>query len=398
MTTLMNYLGTMNAGLKTAPYTIPNYPVANQTAYTFSRNAMAPFLRQNPLMTGATTNAYASLQLTLSGISEVVLNPTGAVGSVFNGVAQLRGYDVSYFGSTVPAPRMLVQHHNQQAPTSEPLSQNLFTFPPGFKLIKQVNIIGETFGMSYMDKIFATQTPAFHWFGSTLDDTDLLYMAVLEDGVTATYYNGFNLNNIGINTIAYSSGTGLTLTHTSNGLVRVFNQKTINHPVLIWEFAPAPYDPIGKGTNTPRFIKTPAFEDAVIQAQFDANNYEAGVWWGGFLFQINTNYLGPTGQRYEIVVTDETMSNYWLVKLIPEDSTARDALLRGAGQWQFKIDVDGSIYFNSGDNLDKNAVFYNFAPLLFDFPSVQLSRLPPITLPCFNPCLATDLSRGIFGD
>jgi hypothetical protein len=100
------------------------------------------------------------------------------------------------------------------------------------------------------------------------------------------------------------------------------------------------------------------------------------------------NGAGYTGERQEIVVTDPMCSVFYVLRLVPQNASAAEALKTTTTAYCAKIDTEGTLWFyNGGSPGFKDAIYYSFAPRLFFNPTLADFDLPAITMPCYNTCL-----------
>lgn len=117
-------------------------------------------------------------------------------------------------------------------------------------------------------------------------------------------------------------------------------------------------------------------------------NARAPVSWNnGFLWIVETLGAGPTGQRFELIFMDGMASQWWLVRLNPQDAASGEAVTNAVTTgWQATVDPLGILWFNPNTAATAAKMFYSFSPLEFFFPWIYPQVLNPITLPCYSTC------------
>lgn len=390
----MNYLGAVNVGLGKAAYALPDYPVANGSGYSFARNNLRPSLQQTARVAGASTvTHYAQVQIGPAGFSEVVLAPTTTGDSTTNLAYGSRDASVDLIGSALAGQTIIhIQRFSPKIGFSAPYAPVAQYFPVGFGISPQVNIGTGIVGFSDFDQNKGYQSPGFLWYASALDDGFGIYAGVTEPG--PQFKNAFK-TTLQAATQLFLVDNAKVCMHSFGGINRLFLPVNGFHGNVLLPFQLTAYNPLGTSLlNIPGIIQ---FGQAALDTAFlDTSKYSISLWRGGFVVVMDCGGLGPTGQKYEVAVCNETMTNYWLIQFRAKDSDTFQALNRASGRWDIKIDVDGILYFSSQNVADRLLVFNTFN-FTFDFPRVQ-ATMPAISLPCFNPCLPTDLSRGLYGD
>jgi hypothetical protein len=146
--------------------------------------------------------------------------------------------------------------------------------------------------------------------------------------------------------------------------------------LMIWydgfpNFAMGPY-----GVS---FTSHPAFDTFINTSGGD---YVVNFATNGFVFTFRTNGAGPTGQHQEVVVTNIDMTQYGIVRWHPQDATAKAQMSRGP--WSAMSDLNGVVWFNSGNSADAAYPLASITQLPWTLPS----QFIPFSLPCEQPCPA----------
>ena len=186
---------------------------------------------------------------------------------------------------------------------------------------------------------------------------------------------GFGFNNAGLGN--YDGGPGF-------GNYMFVGKGTKSSPYIL-NFRTHEYNPDTITQQPPRFapVGLPAPYSAAFEAATDVQG-----WQGGFIFTLLMNGAGYTGERQEIIVTDPMLSIFYVLRLVPQNPVAAEALKTTTTSYSAKIDTEGTLWFyNGGSPGFKNAIFYSFAPRLFFNPTLADFDLPAVTMPCYNTCL-----------
>lgn len=131
-----------------------------------------------------------------------------------------------------------------------------------------------------------------------------------------------------------------------------------------------------------------ALSDPTLDAFFQSA-FRVSASYNSFIITMFTNGAGPTGQLFEVLYCDKDLRYYTLLKFQSGgDPHAQAQLTRSGGPgWNVKTDVEGTLWFNSGNSADIDYILYNFAILGSPWPQVQLPDYPPLKLPCIDPCM-----------
>jgi hypothetical protein len=114
------------------------------------------------------------------------------------------------------------------------------------------------------------------------------------------------------------------------------------------------------------------------------------AWHGGFVFCFGSIVNGPTGQIFEIAITDPACTRYKLLRFSPQDQTTKNMMLHTANSptWEIVIDKYGILWMWAGSNdvtLSKQ-IFTSFEPMAWTLPQVTYVPRSPIALPCYSTC------------
>lgn len=114
------------------------------------------------------------------------------------------------------------------------------------------------------------------------------------------------------------------------------------------------------------------------------------AWHGGFIFCFGGIVGGPTGQIFEIAITDPACTRYKLLRFVPQDATTRAMMSHtlNSPTWQVVIDKYGILWLWAGSNdvnLSKQ-IFTSFEPLGWLLPQITYVPRAAIALPCYQTC------------
>lgn len=136
--------------------------------------------------------------------------------------------------------------------------------------------------------------------------------------------------------------------------------------------------------------------DPITMPDFPAlnpNNAGYYAWHGGFILIIYTNFTGPTGQQFEIAVTDPACTQYTLVRFVPQDARSQTMLADTTNNpsWQVNIDKFGVLYLfpNNSAGANLNSFFTSYLPMGFGLPTIQYVPPASVSLPCYQTCIET---------
>lgn len=171
-----------------------------------------------------------------------------------------------------------------------------------------------------------------------------------------------------------------TIVCNSDNAFRTSAPIPIHHPLLLT----GQLDPIATQSWN---IQTLSLQDSALDAFFQLDNsFQAQACPRAFLLILNTGGGGPTGQRFEYLYCNMDCTQYYLLQFVAANAEAALQLSRTTFEPSAKIDVDGTLWFNSGHPSDVNHILYSFALYGNPFPPFQDVSIPPFSLPCFNPC------------
>lgn len=215
------------------------------------------------------------------------------------------------------------------------------------------------------------------------------------------HYPGFS-PPAGLNFADLFAGVGPTNTYNAFGPFNLLN--TTNYWMIPNNGRAAPWTHplLAQFVLDPSMVTVPitqslGLSNAALDAFFQGiGNTTPTATANGWVIRITTNGAGPTGQPYEFIYCTKDMTKYVILKFVPFGPIPITQLGRGTSGWTVNIDVNGVLYFNSGSAFDVDHIcfslaFYNvlfqtrFVPQ-FDIPHLKDVNIPPMKLPCFDPC------------
>lgn len=159
-------------------------------------------------------------------------------------------------------------------------------------------------------------------------------------------------------------------------------QATTNpHPIILLRYR------MSQITPQTAQVLTLQLSDPALDPYFQSvSGVSISATYNGFIIVLNTAGAGPTGQPVEVMYCDKDMKTYALLKFVGIGPIPATQVGRNVNTWQVKTDVDGTLWFNSGQAADTLHVLYNFAILGSPWPSA-LFDYQPLKLPCIDPCM-----------
>lgn len=388
--------GIATVEIRRAAYDLPVYTILNASGYTFNKGGFGARIGPASRFTASILSSFASFTLYPTGYSETVLNPNTATGTS-SAWGSVEKFDVSNFGYGIYAPHDLYANRNDLSIGTHAPASNNYSVPPGDPLVlyPEVNLQSAIWDYQPGPKSNGQTFPAYLWSGSSLFHQQEMQMMFWPGYGTWVFLSAF-LCNPSVSSFVtetqdaqfFSSKVGSQVVC---NMVQIRDSGT-HGPSQHWTFIPQAYAP--DAAPTP-FIKTITFNNTAMDtAVSQTGEVRVSNHANGFVFRLHTNGAGPTGAEYEFAVTDENCSRYWLLKFVAGDSSTITAF--GRGTPSIKIDGQGNIWFANGHAGDREKVFLAAVEFMNAWPIVKVANLPPITIPCFNPCLPSDLSQGIF--
>jgi len=130
-------------------------------------------------------------------------------------------------------------------------------------------------------------------------------------------------------------------------------------------------------------------DDVGLDAIWQASSYgTVAVYYKGFIITVPTpGGSGPSNQNNEYLVTDPEMTQYYLLKFLPQDEYSSQVLATNA-VWNVNIDVNGIIWLapNSFASGQQGKVLFSYSRSGFSVPTINNPQFPPFVLPCWNNC------------
>ncbi len=386
---IMQDCGIVPVNFVKAGYTLPLYTILNNTGYNFARDSFAAKLQAASRYTAGFLSSYASITLGPSGYAETVLNPNTASGTSF-GVSSVATMELNVANWAVYAPHTL-QVVNTPASGSNVANDDAVYVPPGDNavLFPEVNLISGAFGYSPLSQKAGAQQLAQLWSGATLYHGNDINLMIYSGVGQFAFYSGFR--NVSVATFQTQSAE--LAFNACDGLIRMVQIRDNIYGVSrLFKFRPGFYDPAA-GCPLPEYVSDIVFGVLSLDTAFaQAANVDVWTWKGGFIFRINTAGSGPTGNDYEFAVTDMDCQRFYLLNPIAGDAATKAAFALGVAE--IVIDQNGYMFWTNGNTANRRDVFYAGLNVTFDRPRIQAANLPPISLPCFNPCLSLNDGTG----
>lgn len=359
------YQGRIVVPLRRAPYDRVQLPGGGQV---FAKNSFKPNLDLTLQVQGLLNVTRLNAQcFTRAGTALTERDQSGGSNYTVGGCLQGRfctitnsaGYEFAEYGINVNtgsvAPQFLLQANG--GGTGFSVSNTLTSDPFNF-----VNEYG-TKGQGYLFDNSALGG-AFDWYGA------LCFNGVFE------YFNLFQ-TPISTTQMIIQSELLQTTQGVTNYLFFTKGQK--DHCKLV-KYTPTGFLP---GLEPNADIDSVTLDDAVLNTALESGGSSSyGSFVGGFQFCLGTGGLGPSGRPFEPIILSADCTRYWLVYFDPRDATTAAALADMTGNWQWKIDTDGTHYFQ------QTAVAYNVAVFFSDPLGVSYQSPPTISfaMPCYITC------------
>jgi len=156
-------------------------------------------------------------------------------------------------------------------------------------------------------------------------------------------------------------------------------------PVIV-NWRTTEYDPVNIITAFPRWDYV-SFDDAYYTDKLATARPQG--YKDGFIFIIDTPLRdGRTGQLQEAIVTDPIFNSYYILRFVPQNPVAAQAMETTNTTWSVMIDTEGTVWFyNGGSPGFTDTIFNSYSPALFFNPRLIDFDLPAVVMPCYNTCM-----------
>lgn len=377
--------GVVSVTFNRAPYSIPLYTALNNAGYDFARDAFNAKVTPTCRYTAGVLTTYASLTLGLSDFAETVLNPNTTSGTNVT-IGALSDMEVNAANWAVYAPHNLNVVFTDNALGGSFVANDKAVFVPEGDtsvLYPEVNLISSVFTYSPLAMKYGYQQAAQLWSGATLYHGNDINVMLYSGVGSFAFYSGFR--NVSVAT--FQTQTSELAFNTADGLIRMVQIRDSIYGVSrLFKFTLGTYDP-SIGCPPPLSVEDIVFGVSALDTAFaSASNVDVWSWKNGFIFRILTAGAGPTGNQYEFAVTDIDCKRFYLIDPIGGDTETIAAL--AVGTPEIIIDENGYMFFTNGNAAYRQSVFTAGNLVMFDWPKIQFANIPPLSLPCFNPCLS----------
>ena len=384
----MYYGGIATVTVVKAPYSLPSYALLNSAGYSFMNAGYGARLTGAYRVNAGFMTAFASALVSPSGYAETTLDPnnTTGVSSGFRGATENLYVSSNGYATYAPHNVITVAMNSTGSAIAEP---KFTAVPEGDTsvLYPEVNLQSDVFDYRIGGVNLGASYPGMLWSGSSLYHQNELYMM---------WWPGFSqfqflsLVDMQPSVSAFLTATLRLGINSANRRVYMLQTRTTGDGgPRMFVMLPQPYDP--DVCPPAEYIYSVSFGIPALDTALQSlGDHAIKNWRGGFIIRLNTGGTGPTGAQYEFAITDLECKKFWLLKLVPGDAATKAAMDAG-GTPQVKIDADGNLFWTNQLVANKNDVFFSGYEHINDWPVYQLANIPPITLPCFNPCLPQDL-------